>query len=111
MNEIKRDSNEMDAAEMLEKHREEHPVEDQTEGYTEEWCGEIVVEVGSEVRRWALRQKRDASALAVVSWLTVVACAAACMTGIWEPIVTGIAAVNLMMTGAWCHKAKAGWSV
>lgn len=82
--------------------------EGETEGRTEEWSGKITVEVGGEVKWWAKRQKRDACALALLSNATWFACAAALMTGIWEPVVLGIALVNLMMTGAWMHKAKVG---
>lgn len=113
--------NEMDAADVVTAAQEadrkrvvpvEHPhAEDQTEGHTEEWSGRIEIEVGSEVRRWVRRQKRDACKLALLSLLTVAGCAVAWMTGIWKPIVAGITVVNLMMTGAWWHKAKAGWSV
>lgn len=107
---------EMDAADVVTAAQEADrkrvvPAEPRAEDQAEEWSGRIEVEVGSEVRRWALRQKRDAYELALLSWLTVAGCAVAWMTGMWKPIVAGIAVVNLMMTGAWWHKAKAGWSV
>lgn len=111
--------NEMDAADVVTAAQEadrkrvvpvELHAEDQTEGNTEEWSGRIEIEVGSEVRRWTRRQKRDAYELALISWVTVAGCAVAWMTGIWKPIVAGIAVANLMMTGAWMHKAKAWWS-
>ena len=112
----KKTIDEMDAADVVTAAQEADrkrvvPVEPNAEDQTEEWSGRIEVEVGSEVKRWAKRQKRDACALALLSHATWFACAAALMTGIWEPVVLGIALVNLMMTGAWMHKAKVGCGV
>ena len=123
MSEVKKNINEVGAEEMLEEFGKseaaqeaerivaEAAAEPHAEDNTEEWSGKITVEVGGEVKRWAKRQKRDACALALLSNATWFACAAALMTGIWEPVVLGIALVNLMMTGAWMHKVKVGWSV
>lgn len=103
---------EMDAAEMLAMHREEHPVEDQTEGRaTEHWAAEMIREFEGDAKRWHHRRGWEAFGLGLLSCVTVLACAAAAVTGIWKPIVAGIAVVNTVMTGAWMHKAKVGWSV
>lgn len=103
---------EMDAAEMLAMHREEHPVEGETEGQTtEHWAAEIIREFDDNAKRWHHRQGWEAFGLGLLSGVTVLACAAAAITGIWKPIVVGVAVVNTVMTGAWMHKAKAGWSV
>ena len=103
---------EMDAAEMLAMHREEHPVEDQTEGRaTEHWAAEMIREFEGDAKRWHHRRGWEAFGLGLLSCVTVLACTAAAITGIWKPIVVGVAVVNTVMTGAWMHKAKAGWSV
>lgn len=110
----KKDIDEMDAAEMLQKHREEHPVEDPTEGQSDGgWDWEMTAKFkgsGERRHRRHRRQGWEAFGLGLLSCVTVLACTAAAITGIWKPIVVGIAVVNLMMTGAWWHKAKAGWS-
>ena len=108
----KKDVNEMDAAEMLAGHREEHPVEDQSEGQDNKYWDRVMVR-GAEGynKRWHHRQGWEAFGLMCLSTLTVVACAAAFVGGLWQPIVAGIAAANLMMAGAWWQKAKAGWQV
>lgn len=125
MSEFEKSVNEVDAAEMLEEFGKsdaaqaaerimaEAAQEPCEEGETgggciEERCGEFTVKLSGEAERWVRRQKRDACALALLSQATWFACAVALMTGFWEPIVAGIALVNLMMTGAWMHKAKVG---
>lgn len=105
----KKNYNEMDVAEMLERHRKEHPVKRQET--TEEWAAKMIREFESDAKRWHHRQGWEAAGLALLCAVTVAACGAALIGGLWQPIVAGIAAVNLMMAGAWWHKAKAGWSV
>ena len=108
----KKTVNEMDAAEMLEMHREEHPVEDRAEVQSDEYWDRVMVR-GAEGynKRRRHRQGWEAFGLGLLSCVTVLACTAAAITGIWKPVVAGIAVVNTVMTGAWMHKAKAGWSV
>lgn len=110
MSELEKKSvNEMDAAEMLEQLREEHPVAQ--EETTEEWAMKMIREFDANAKKWHHRQGWEAAGLGFLSAVTVAACCAALIGGLWQPIVAGIAAVNLVMAGAWWHKAKAGWQV
>lgn len=110
MSEIEKNVNEMDAAEMLEGYRAENGREsDQAGQTTEEWVGELIREFDAGAKRWHHRQGWEAFGLCLLSGLTVAACCASILYGVWKPIVMGIAATNLMMAGAWWQKAKAGW--
>lgn len=104
----KKKINEMDAAEMLERYGRERPREEQP---TEHWAEDLIREFDADAKRWHHRQGWEAAGLATLCAVTVVACCAALVGALWQPIVVGIGAVNLMMAGAWWHKAKAGWSV
>ena len=106
----KKDVNEMDAAEMLAGYREKAAPQERPQS-TEGWAAEMIREFDANAKKWHHRQGWEAFGLMCLSALTVVACAAAFVGGLWQPIVAGIAAANLMMAGAWWQKAKAGWSV
>lgn len=102
---------EMDAAEMLQRHREEHPVEDQTKDQVaEHWAAEMIREFDDNAKRWHHRQGWEAFYLACYHGLVVLACAGALVGGPWGLILVGIGISNLIMLGGWMHKAKAGWS-
>lgn len=106
----KKDINEMDAAEMLERHREQHR-ERETERprTTENWTQELIREFRDDSQRWHRRQGWDAFVLCLVAGLTVVSCCAALVLGEWKAIVAGIAAANLLLAGGWWHKAWEEW--
>lgn len=113
MSELEKKSvNEMDAAEMLKKHREEHPEEypdgDRTEGGG--WAEELIRELHSDSKKWHHRQGWNAFGLGLLSVITAASCAAALTCGLWRPIVTAIGLVNLVLAGGWWQKAKAGWN-
>ena len=115
--------NEMDAAEMLEKHEagpeeqravaearaaEQASEQGETTGH---WAADMIREFEADAKRWHHRQGWEAFGLCLVAGMTVLSCCAAILYGCWKPVVLGIAAANLMMTGAWWQKAKAGWQV
>lgn len=96
--------NEMDAAEMLAAHREEHPAEaDQEQGLG---LDDVFHAVSMMLADLAKQEGWAALGLGLVSVLVVAACCAAVLYGIWKPIVMGIAAAHLLMAGAWWQKAK-----
>lgn len=110
MSEIeKKNVNEMDAAEMLAGYREKAAPRVQEQG--DEDLTAMLRKLDARLRQKHHRQGWEAFGLMCLSALTVVACAAAFVGGLWQPIVAGIAAANLMMAGAWWQKAKAGWQV
>lgn len=100
--------NEMDAAEMLERHqgRDQTPRQEQP---AESEVVKLIREFDADARRWHHRQGWEAFGLCLLSGLTVAACCAALAFGCWQLITVGIGAANLMMAGAWWQKAKAGW--
>lgn len=106
----KKNVNEMDAAEMLAGYREKAAPQERPQN-TEHWAEDLIREFDADAKRWHHRQGWEAAGLATLCAVTVVACCAALVGALWQPIVVGIGAVNLMMAGAWWHKAKAGWSV
>ena len=113
MNEFeKKVIDEMDAAEMLAMHREEHPVEDRAEVQSDEYWDRVMVR-GAEGynKRRRHRQGWEAFWLACYHGLVALACAGALVGGPWGLILVGIGISNLIMMGGWLHKAKAGWSV
>lgn len=96
--------NEMDAAEMLAAHREEHPGEAARE--QDLGVGDVINEVAMMMDDLEKQEGWDALGLGLVSALVVAACCAAVLYGIWKPIVMGIGAAHLLMAGAWWQKAK-----
>lgn len=103
----KKNINEMDAAEMLEQHRSNAPRKEQP---AESWAADLIREFEADAKAWHHRKGWEAAGLMLLSAVTVGACAAALIGAVWQPIVAGIGAVNLMMAGAWWQKAKEGWS-
>ena len=106
----KKNVNEMDAAEMLERHQrlehgERHGV------LTEHEVIEAFREFEAGAKRWSRRQGWTAIGLCLLSAVTVVACCAALAFGYEKLILIGIGAANLMMAGAWWQKAKEDWAV
>ena len=112
MSEFEKNVNEMDAAEMLRLHREEHPVEDETEGRrTEDWAREMIREFETDARAWHHRQGWEAFGHGCYHALVLLACAGGLLCGFRELILVGIGVSSLIMLGGWLGKAKAGWSV
>lgn len=108
MSEFEKDVNEMEAPELLEQHRRAHPNEGQDN--TPEWAVGLVREFEADAKQWHHRQGWTAFWLGFLSLVTATGCAGALACGVWQPVVTAVGLINLVLAGGWLHKAKAGWS-
>lgn len=105
-----KDVNEMDAAEMLERHREQHREQEAERPQTTEgWALEMIREFETEAARDLCRQGWEALGLCLVAAVTVLSCCAALVLGEWKAIVAGIAAANLLQAGGWWTRAWERW--
>lgn len=108
----KKNVNEMDAAEMLERCRNENAsAPDET---SEAWAERMTREFDVDVKKRRRLQSWGTIGLCVISGLcglAATACCAGVTFGNENLILVGIGAANLMMAGAWWQKAKAGWQV
>lgn len=105
--------NEMDAPDVLERHRKKEAEKAQSPSHpektTEQWVGEMIRAFDAGARAQHRKQGWEAFELGCISTAVALACGAALVTGLWRPIVVCIGAANLLMTGAWLYRAKDHW--